>query len=72
MGNKKSQVDRQGDLAEELCTRAGINVEEYGSKTFGMEEVKAFARLLAPKYGIAVHSSHTANSKVFETSTTED
>ena len=37
-----------------------------------MEEVKLFARLLAPKYGIAVHNSLTANSKVFETSTTED
>ena len=31
-----------------------------------------FARLLPPKYGIAVHNSLTANSKGFETSTTED
>ena len=74
VGNKKSSVDKQGELARELCARAGINVEKYnnGSKTFGMEEVKLFARLLAPKYGVAVHNSLTANSKVFETSTTED
>ena len=54
MGNKKSSVDKQGELARELCARAGINVEKYnnGSKTFGMEEVKLFARLLAPKYGV--------------------
>ena len=51
---------------------AGFKVEEYCSKTFGMEEVKAFAQLLAPKYGIAVHNSLTANSKVFETPTSED
>ena len=37
-----------------------------------MEEVKVFAQVLAPKYGIAVHNSHTANGKVFEMSTTED
>ena len=74
VGSTKSHTDRQGELARELCARAGINVEKYnnGSKTFGMEEVKLFARLLAPKYGIAVHNSLTANSKVFETSTTED
>ena len=74
VGSKKSHTDRQGELAKDLCAHAGINVEEYnnGSKTFGMEEVKLFARLLAPKYGIAVHNSLTANSKVFETSTTED
>ena len=74
MGNKKSSVDKQGDLAKDLCARAGIRVEEYNNadKTFGMEEVKVFAQLLAPKYGIAVHNSLTANSKVFETSTTED
>ena len=29
-GNKKSQVDRQGELAKNLCARVGINVEEYG------------------------------------------
>ena len=66
VGSKKSHTDRQGELARELCARAGINVEEYCSKTFGMEEVKVFAQLLAPKYGIAVHNSLTANSKVFE------
>ena len=73
-GIKKSQVDRQGELAKDLCARAGIRVEEYNNagKTFGMEEVKVFARLLAPKYGIAVHNSLTANSKVFETPTSED
>ena len=71
-GIKKSQVDRQGELAKELCAHAGIRVEEHGSKTFGMEEVKLFAQLLAPKYGIAVHNSLTANSRVFETSTSED
>ena len=37
-----------------------------------MEEVKVFARLLAPKYGITGHYSLTANSKVFETTTAED
>ena len=74
VGSKKSHTDRQGELARELCAHAGIDVEKYnnGSKTFGMEEVKLFAQLLAPKYGIAVHNSLTANSKVFETSTTED
>ena len=72
MGNKKSQVDRQGELAKDLCACAGFKVEEYCSKTFGMEEIKVFAQLLAPKYGIAVHNSLTANSKVFETSTSED
>ena len=74
VGNKKSQTDRQGYLAKDLCARAGIQVEKYnnGSKTFGIEEVKLFARLLAPKYGIAVHNSLTANSKVFETRTSED
>ena len=71
-GIKNSQVDRQGELAKDLCVRARINVEEYGSKTFGLEEVRVFARLLAPQYGIAVHNSLTANSKVFGMSTTED
>ena len=74
VGNKKSKIDQQRESAKELCAHAGIRVEEYnnGSKTFGMEEVKLFARLLAPKYGIAVHNSLTANSKVFETPTSED
>ena len=74
VGSKKSHADRQCELAKELCVKAGIQVEEYnnGVKIFGMEEVKLFAQLLAPKHGIAVHNSHTANSKVFETSTAED
>ena len=74
VGIKKTQADRQGELARDLCAHVGIIVEEYnnGSKTFGMEEVKVFARLLSPKYGIAVHNSFTANCKVFETSTSED
>ena len=59
-------------MAKDLCAHAGFKVEEYCSKIFGMGEVKVFAWLLAPKYGIAVHNSLTANSKVFETSTTED
>ena len=74
VGSKKSQADRQGELAKDLCACAGIQVEEYniGNKIFGVEEVKIFSQVLAPKYGIAVHNSHTANSKVFETSTPED
>ena len=72
MSNERSRTDRQGELAKDLCVGAGINVEEYGSMAFGLEEVKIFAQLLAPQYGIAVHNSLTANSKVFETSTTED
>ena len=62
VGSKKSQADRQGELAKDLCACAGINVEEYnnGSKTFGMEEVKVFAQL-----GIAVHNSLTVNNKFF-------
>ena len=74
VGNKKTHVDRQGELAKELCACAGIKVEEYnnGNKTFGMEEVKLFAQLLAPRYGIAIHNSLTANNKVFETSTSDD
>ena len=72
MGNERSRTDWQGELAKDLCVYAGINVEEYGSKTFGLEEVKIFAQLLAQQYGIAVHNSLTANSKVFEMSTTED
>ena len=37
-------------------------MEEYNNegKTFGLEEVKLFAQLLAPKYGIAVHNSLVA------------
>ena len=66
VGNKKSLVDKQGDLAKDLCAHAGFKVEEYSSKTSGMEEVKVFAQLLAPKYGIAVHNSLTANSKVLK------
>ena len=74
VGTKKSQADRQGELAKDLCACVGIQVEEYniGNKIFSMEEVKAFARFLAPQYGIAVHNSLMANSKVFETSTSED
>ena len=47
---------------------AGIQIDEYnnGSKTFDLEEVKIFAQLLAPQYGIAVHNSLAANIKVFE------
>ena len=73
-GYKKSQVDRQGELVRDLCACAGIRMEDYnnGSKTFGMKEVKVFAQFLAPRYGIAVHNSLSANSKVFETSTSED
>ena len=37
-----------------------------------MEEVKVFAQLLAPQYGIAVYNSLTADSKVFETSASEN
>ena len=61
-------------MAKYLCARAGIKVKEYNndSKTLGMEEVKVFARLLAPKYGIAVHNSLMVNRKVFEMSITED
>ena len=64
-GIKKVPADRQGELARELCAHAGFKVEEYnnGSKTFGMEEVKVFAQLLAAQYGIAVHNSLTVNSK---------
>ena len=80
-GIKKALADRQGELARELFAHAGFKVEEYnnGSKTFGMmiwfysiEQVKVFVQLLAPKYGIVVHNSLTANSKVFETRTSED
>ena len=73
-GIKKALADRQGELARELCAHAGFKVEEYnnGSKTFGMEKVKVFAQPLAPKYGIAVHNSLTANSKVFETFAPKD
>ena len=59
-------------MARELCAHAGFKVEEYCRKTFGMDEVKVFAWLLVPKYGIAVHNSLTANSKVFKTPTSED
>ena len=57
-----------------MCARAGIQVEEYnnGGKAFGMEEMKSFAQLLAPKYGIAMYNSLTANRKVFEMSASED
>ena len=56
-----------------MCAHAEFKVEyNNGSKTFGMEEVKVFAQLLAPQYAIAVHNSLTTNRKVFETSTTED
>ena len=61
MSNERLRTDWQGKLAKDLCVRAGINVEEYGSKTFGLEEVKIFAQLLAPQYGIAVHQG-SANS----------
>ena len=74
VGNEKSRTDWQGKLAKELCAHTGIRVEEYNndSKTFGMEEVKLSAQLIAPKYGIVVHNSLTANSIVFETLTSED
>ena len=54
IGNKKLQVDRQGELAKELCACVGIRVEDYNNstKTFGMEEVKLFAQVLAPQYSI--------------------
>ena len=71
---KSHELIGKAKLAKDVCVHAGIRVEEYnnGSKTFGMVEVKLFARLLASKYGIAVHNSLTANSKVFETPTSED
>ena len=75
VGKTRVNMDRQSELARELCARAEIRLKEYingGSKTFGMEEVKVFEQLLAPKYGIAVQNSLTANSKVFETSTSDD
>ena len=34
--------------------------------------MELFAQLLEPQYGIAVHNSLTANSKVFETFTSDD
>ena len=63
------QIDK-ANWQRELCAHAGFKVEEYDSKTLGTEEVKVFAQLLAPKYGIAVHNSLMDNSKIFETSTT--
>ena len=73
VGIKKSHSDRQGELAKGLCACAEIQVDEYknGSKTFGLTEVRVFVRLLGPQYGIAVHNSLTANSKVFETAALE-
>ena len=58
---------------QDLCNRIGIWIEKYNNdnKTFGMEEVKLFAQLLAPQYGIAVYNSLTANNKVFESSTSD-
>jgi hypothetical protein len=67
----KSKVDHQARLANDLCEQVGLNATDYiqGRKTFGLDEVKIFADHLAPKYGIAVHNSLTANHKVFEEST---
>ena len=61
-------------MAKELCACVGIRLEEYNNsnKTFGIAEVKVFAQLLTPKHGIVVHNSLTANSKVFETPTSEN
>lgn len=58
-------------MANDLCTQVGLNATDYiqGRKTFGMDEVKIFADHLAPKYGVAVHNSLTANQKIFESST---
>ena len=55
VGKERSRTNRQGELAKDLCVRAGIRVEEYNNKgkTFGLDEVKIFAQLLAPQYGIA-------------------
>jgi hypothetical protein len=67
-GLRSAQSDTQAQEARALCCRADINAEEYtfGIKTFGMDEVQAFAATLSPKYGVAIHNSLTANSKVFE------
>jgi hypothetical protein len=61
--------DTQGRMARELCAEVGLNAEDYtnGLHTFGLDEVKLFAKALQPQYGIAVHNSQTANNKVFET-----
>jgi hypothetical protein len=69
IGVKKPEMDRQGTAARQLCTDIGLVADDYatGQKSFGMDEVKLFANLLAPRYGIAVLNSMTANSKVFET-----
>ena len=69
VGSEAAHLDKQGVAARELCVEAGIDVADYvnGAKTFGMDEVRLFANLLAPRYGVSVHNSHTANAIVYET-----
>ena len=69
VGNKKKGTDRQLNLARVLCRDCQIDTRPFqsGQKKFGMDEIKVFANFLAPKYGLAVFSSLTANTKVFQT-----
>ena len=69
VGIKKSVGDKQGCLAKNLCLDCHIDTRLYqsGQKKFGLAEIKIFADFLAPKYGVAVFNSLTANGKVFQT-----
>ena len=74
VGTKRSVADRQGCLAKNLCQDCHVDTRLYqsGQKKFGMDEIKIFADFLAPKYGLAVFSGLTANTKVFQTEGTCD